>query len=284
MSWQFFTIISVLGLSISVILQRLLIHKSKADPYAYVITFQGLIGILFTVAALIQGFQLPHIEQLIVPAVLSSICYGLGHIIYAKTLQHVEASIFSVLFASQSVWLIIFGIVLFHENLTLLQVIGALLIFISIGILIKNVRGIPQNKGIVLGLTTGFMFGVATLFWSYVGKYTDGLSWAAISFLGSSFVALVAQPKAIYKMKPFLQINTLSKLLLLAVFYAAGSLAMLYAYNSGDFAIVSPLRQTGIIVTVLFAFIFIPSERTYFVRKFIAAVVCAIGVICMVTN
>ena len=39
MTWQLFTLISVLGLSISVLLQRALLHKHKTDPFVYVIVF-----------------------------------------------------------------------------------------------------------------------------------------------------------------------------------------------------------------------------------------------------
>lgn len=282
MSWQLLTIISVLSLSISVILQRTLIHRDRTDPFAYAVVFQGIVGVLLLVVALLVGFKLPGIEAVIVPAIISVIFYGVGHIVYAKTLQKVEASAFSVLFATQAVWIMLLGIVLLGESLTTLQVLGSLFIFVGVGFLVKNLASVFKDRGTLLGLLTGLMFGIAITAWSYVGRHTDTLSWAAISFIGTSFVAFLVYPKSVQKMKPLLKPQVLATLILLAVFYGIGSLAMLFAYKEGSFAIISPLRQTSIIVTVLLALAFLPQERNRIRRKILAAFICAIGVILIV--
>jgi drug/metabolite transporter (DMT)-like permease len=282
MTWQLLTIISVLSLSISVILQRILIHRDKTDPFAYAVVFQGIVGILLTVVAVSVGFSLPGIEKVILPAIISIIFYGVGHIVYAKTLQKIEASAFSVLFATQAIWIMALGIVLLGETITAIQIVGTVLIFAGVGLLIKNISAVFKDKGTLLGLLTGLMFGVAIMSWSYVGRYTDALSWAAISFIGTSLVAFLVRPKSIQKMKPLLKPNVLVTLVLLAVFYGIGSLAMLFAYKEGSFAIISPLRQTSIIVTVLLALAFLPQERNRIRRKIVAALICVVGVVLII--
>ena len=57
---------------------------------------------------------------------------------------------------------------------------------------------------------------------------------------------------------------------------------MLFAYKYGTFAVVSPLRQTSIIVTVLLALILLPKERNRIPRKITAAALCMIGVLLIV--
>ncbi|MGV9001371.1 MAG: EamA family transporter [Candidatus Saccharimonadaceae bacterium] len=282
MTWQLLTVISVLSLSISVILQRILIHRDKTDPFAYAVVFQAIVGILLMVVAIIYGFKLPGIEVVAIPAIISIIFYGVGHIVYAKTLQKVEASAFSVLFATQAVWIMIVGIVLFNESLTALQIFGTILIFLGVGLLIKNMRAVFKDKGTLLGLLTGLMFGIAIAAWSYVGRHTDALSWAAISFIGTALVAFLVRPKSVEKMKPLLRPNVLATLVLLAVFYGIGSLAMLFAYKEGSFAVISPLRQTSIIVTVLLALALLPQERNRIRRKILAALICAGGVVLII--
>lgn len=282
MTWQLFTLISVFSLSISVILQRILIHKDKTDPFAYAVLFQGIVGILLTVFALLYGFKLPNIETVLLPAIISIIFYGVGHIIYAKTLQKVEASAFSVLFATQAVWIMALGIILLNETMTFMQIVGTVLIFASVIVLAKNSKSIFTENGTLLGLLTGLMFGVAIYSWSYVGRFTDTISWAAISFIGTALVAFLVRPKSVRKMKPLLKVGVLWKLVALAVFYGIGSLTMLLAYKTGAFAIVSPLRQTSIIVTVLLALSFLPKERNRIGRKLLAALICMIGVILII--
>lgn len=282
MSWQLLTAISVLGLSSSVILQRILLHKDKTDPYAYAVVFQAIVGVLLIGFAVYYGFDLSGIETMLLPAVICVVAYGIGSIVYAKTLQKVEASAFSVLFATQAIWIMLLGILLFNEAMTILQIVGSVLIFASVGLLVKNVRHLSLSSGIFLGLFTGAIYAVAITCWSYVGRHVDTLSWAAISFFGAALVALMIQPKSVEKMKPLLSGRLLPKLLLLGVFYGIGSVAMLFAYKEGTFTLVTPLRQTGIIVTTLLALLFITQERNRFKRKILAAVVCFLGVLLII--
>ena len=71
-------------------------------------------------------------------------------------------------------------------------------------------------------------------------------------------------------------------MLVLAVVYALGNVAISYAYIEGPFSLVAPVRQAGIIITALLAFAFMQDERTNITRKLIAASICTFGVILLV--
>ena len=282
MNWQQYTAISVLTLSMSIVLQRVLIKKDKVNPAAYAVVFQGLVGLVLFVAVLFHGFNLTGIEKVWFPAVTSTLLYGAGHIIYAKALQHVEASVFAILFATQAVWIMLAGIILLHEQLTGMQLVGSVLIFASITLLVKRPSLHRFDKGVLLALLAGLVFGLAITGWSYVGRHIDGLSWAATSFVGTSLAALLFAPRALSYARPLLQGSAFIRLAVLSLFYAVGCAAMLYAYKLGSLAIVSPLRQTGIILTVLIAFVFLKAERTNVWKKLLAALVCCAGVMLIV--
>lgn len=282
MSWELYTAISVLGLSISIILQRVLIHKDKVDPVAYAVFFQAVVAVIIALFVIVTGFSLTGIGNYVVPAIASMVLYGVGHIVYAKTLQRVEASVFSVYFATHAIWVMLLGILLFSETLTVAQAIGSLLIFASVSLVVKSARNFRPDTGALLGLLTGVLFGLAIMSWSYVGRHTDALSWAAVSFAGASVVALLCSPSAIKKMGPMVTPKVLPKLALLGIFYAIGSVAMLYAYKEGTFSLVSPLRQTGIIVTVVLALLLLPAERIRIGRKIAAAAICTLGVVLLI--
>lgn len=282
MSWQLLTAISVITLSVSVLLQRVLLHKDKIDPYAFAVIFQAMAGVILFAFVLVKGFSLPGMSGLLVPAFISVICYGIGHIAYAKTLQKVEASAFSVLFATQTVWIMLVGIWWFHESITALQVVGTLLIFAAVGLLVTNIRSFKIDKGIALGLFTGLLFGIATVTWSYVGRHTDTLSWAALSFILTAFASLMVKPSAGRKIKSLVTGKLVPKLVILSVFYAAGCAALLFAFKEGTFTEVSPVRQAGIVVTTLLALLFLPKERNHVPRKLIAAFVCFAGVLLII--
>lgn len=282
MTWQLCTLISVLALSASVIVQRVLMHKDKINPYTYAVVFQGLVGLILLPLALMNGFTLSGVQSVIVPAVASVVLYGVGSIMYAKTLQKVEASSFSVLFATQAVWTMALGAILLQEALTWVQLVGVVLIFASAVLVAKNFKALLKQKGIALGLLTGLVFGVAVYAWSYVGRYLDPLSWAAVSFMATAFVVMAIRPNSLQNTRPLLQPAVLGKVLILALLYGLGSLAMLLAYKYGTFAVVSPLRQTSIVVTVLLALVLLPSERKGISRKILAALVATAGVVLII--
>lgn len=282
MSWQSYIVITVLFLSVSIILQRILLHKHKTDPVAFSTVFQGLVGSLLVVPVFVNGFSVEGYESIWFFALLSILCYGIGTVVYAKTLQVVEASVFSVLFATHAIWVMVIGVMLLDESLTLLQIAGSVLIFVSVGLLVQSKRAFMIDRGTALGLVTGLLFGVAVASTAYVGREVDTLTWVMISFFGSSLVSLLVSPKSIYKIKPMLKPVVLRKLLLLGVLYTVGSVAMVYAYKYGTFSVISPLRQTGIIVTVLLALLFLKSERNRIPRKLAAAFICFAGVVLLV--
>jgi len=257
-------------------------HKDKLDPVAYAVFFQGLVASIIAVFVVMSGFSLPNISNYLLPAVASMFLFGAGHIIYAKTLQRVEASVFSIYFATHAIWVMFLGILLFNETLTPIQIVGSFLIFASLSLVVKSFRHFKPDTGALLGILTGILFGLAITSWSYVGRHTDTLSWAAVSFAGASLFALLFSPKAVNKMRPMLSPKVLPKMVLLCIFYAIGSVAMLYAYKTGAFSLVSPLRQTGIIVTTVLALILLRPERVRIKRKVGAALICMAGVLLLV--
>lgn len=278
MSWQILTGISVLTFSISILLRRILLHNDKSDPIAYVIVFQGLVGILTGIYAIIHGFQLPDFGKYWFAITLTVILYSLAHVTSAKALQRIEASVFSVLFATSAVWTMFIGLFLLHDSLSPIQVLGVIVIFISVVALIEDKKSLKLDRGIALGLISAALFGLAIAGWAYVGRRADVPSWTALSFLGPALLVLVIKPKSVLKMKPFLKKDLLLKMLLLGVIFSISSLASLLAYKYGNVNVVAVLQQTGIIVTTVLGIIFL-HERKHLWQKAAAAVICFVGVL-----
>lgn len=282
MTWELYTAISVLFLSISILLQRVILRGNKMPPLTYAINFQLMVTIIVFAFLLLQGFRVPDLGTVWPLALLCVVCFGVGHIFYAKTLQHVDASAFSILFATHAIWIMLFSILILGESLTAWQYLGTALIFISVGLVTQNWRSLLTNKGVMLGLTTGLLFGAAFIPYGIVGREVDPLSWAAFSFLGATIVSFVISPKKALHIRKYLAGSLLAKFAVLGVLYAIGSVSLLYAYILGDFSVVSPLRQTGIIVTVLLALIFMKTERTRIKAKIAAAISATAGIILII--
>lgn len=281
MSWQLLTGVSVITLSVSVLLQRLLMHEDKSDPVAYGIIFQALVGVILFCYAVIVGLHGLDFARYWLPISLTFLLYAAGTVIGAYTLRNVQASIYSILFATNAIWVAAISLPLFHAHVAPLQLLGILLIFASTALLLEYTGRFTFDKGILLGLLTGFIYGLATVAWVYVDKYSDPATWSAISFIGPALVLLLARPSSIRKMKPFLHRNTLIRVAVLGVLYSISALTILLAYKHGDAALIAPLQQTAIITTVVLAIIFL-KERNRLWQKIVAALICFIGVLLVV--
>lgn len=281
MSWQTLITISVIAFSCSVLLQRVLLHGYKTDPIAYGVIFQILNAVIVGVYALFVGFKMPDIATLWPYILLASILFATGQMAYVKALKIVEASIFSILIASSAVWTMAIGFFLFHEQITISQLLGALLIFTSIGLLVEHKSTIKLDKGIKFGLLAGLLFGLATVAWVYVGKFSDAASWSALSFVGSSLVIVILNPRSVAKMKTFTGGKILSRIVLSGILYSTAAVTALLAFQQGNTSIIAPLQQTSLIVTIILAYLFL-GERQRIWHKALAATVCFAGVILIV--
>lgn len=281
MSWQILTAISVITLSLSVLLQRLLLHHDKSNPYAYVVVFQGLVAVLIGIYAVINGFQAPDFSKYWFPMLATVLLYSTGHIVYAKTLQKVEASIFSILFATNAIWAMVIGLFVFDESITLKNLAGVLLIFLSVGVLTEHKKKLKVDLGIALGLLTGFLFGLATIAWVYVGKYADAASWTSLSFAGPSLVVLLTNISAAKDIRSFLSGKKLIRMVLLGIFFSISAVTLLIAFQKGSVSLIAPLQQTTIILTMLLGVFFL-KEKSHILRKILSAFLCFVGVLLIV--
>lgn len=281
MSWLVFILISVTFSAFTRLIQRLLLGKGKIDPIAFSIVFQVLTGIILLLYAIISGFRFPDISKYWFPAITSIILFGIGNIALAKSLQKVEASVFTVLFATNVVWIMLFGVLIFGESISYWHIIGSALTFFSIYLLVERKGKFKFDSGIVYGLLCALCMGLAVLGWVYVGRRSDPISWNSITFLAPAAFNAMTNPRSLAKTKGILTKDTFPKLTLACVTFAISTLTLLYAYKYGELTQVAPISQTTIIITVILAIIFL-KERENLIRKLMSAIICFCGVLLLV--
>lgn len=281
MSWQLLTAVSVISISVSVLLQRILLHKEKIDPLAYIIVFNGLVASIIFAYSYIHGFKLPDFSSLWFPIMATIALYAAGNVAYAKALQVVEASIFCILFATNAIWTMAVGLVIFREHLSIEQFVGVVLIFASVAMLAERKGEIRLNRGILLGLITGVLYGLATVGWVYVSRSSEPITWTALSFAGVSLSVLLSNIKSVSNIKPLLNGGILLKLLILCFLFSISAVTLITAFQKGNVSLIAPLQQSSLILTIILAVIFL-GEKDRIWHKTAAAVVCFVGILLIV--
>ncbi len=283
MTWQYYIALAVLLLSVAILLQRVMLSHFKVDSVAFASVFQLLVAVIMIHWVFWHGISFAGYGNQWLPVLLCTIGFGYGSVLYAKTLQRVDASAFSVLFATQTVWIMFAGVMLYSEKLQLLQLVGAALIFTSIGLLAKNRSVFKNPEGIFLGLLTGLFFGIAVASSAYLVRTVEPLTWVWVSFILGGFGSLLVNPSKISLCYSLIRSEILLLMLAGAAVYAVGTVAMNYAYIEGPFSLVAPIRQSGIILTTILAVWLLRQERVDVSRKLTAAAICTLGVLLLLS-
>jgi len=279
MNWQILLTISVITYSISVLLQRILLKNDKSDPVAYSIVFQLLTGILIGIYAVFKGFNTPNLIPLIPNLILMTILYGAGNVFIFSALKIIDASEFTIVFASRALWTIIGAIVFLKESFFSQQALGTLLIILSVILVSWKKQKFTFSKGFVFSILGAASFGLAFTNDAFIVNNFNVPSYLTIAFIIPSLAVWAIYPKSTMKMKPLFEKQTLSKLGLLGVFYAISAITIFLAYQVGKNASqIAPLNQTATIVTVVLSVIFL-RERSDLLRKLLGAIISFVGVV-----
>ncbi len=279
MNWQILLTISVFTYSISVLLQRVLLKKDKSDPIAYSIVFQLLTGVLIGIYALFNGFTTPNLIPLIPNLILMTILYGAGNVFIFSALKMIDASEFTIVFASRALWTIVGAIIFLKESFSTQQVLGTILIILSVFLVSWKKQKFSLNKGFIFSVLAAVSFGLAFTNDAFIVNNFDVPSYLTIAFIIPSLAVWAVYPKSTGKMKPLFEKETLLKLGLLGVFYAISAITIFLAYQVGKNASqIAPLNQTATIVTVVLSVVFL-KEKTDLLRKLLGAIISFAGVV-----
>jgi drug/metabolite transporter (DMT)-like permease len=279
MSWQLLVAISVFTNAISVLLQRVLLKNDKSDPVAFSIVFQLITGTLILIYAVVRGFSTPDLSPLLINLILMIVLYGAGNVFIFKSLKLVEASEFTILFASRAIWTIIIAILALGEVFTLKQGFGTIFIFSSIALVSWHANKFKFGKGAFFSVLAAVSFGLAFANDAFIVRNFDVPSYLAIAFILPAVGVWAVNPKSTKKMAVLFSKELLPKLGLLAVFYAISAITIFLAYQVGRNVVrIAPLNQTTTIFTVILAMIFL-GERKRMLQKIIGVILGFIGVL-----
>lgn len=278
MNWQILIFISLSVYAVAIILQRLLMRDEKSDSVAYSIFFQGFTGLLILIFALFTtGITFPPLKPLIVNLILMTLLYGFANIFGFKALKLIEASEFTILFATRALFTLLASSLLLREGLNLYQFIGAFLILLAVVLVTIKSTKFRLKKGELFALAAALCFGLTNTNDRYLLGYFEVYSYVILAYFLPAIFTAVIYPKSVIKMKIFLKSTYLVKMLVMCILYAVSSIAFFTALQIGNnSSIVVIINLLSVILIVILSAIFL-RERSHIVRKILGAVLSIIG-------
>lgn len=279
MSWQVLISVSVILYAISVLMQRVLLKNEESDPISFSIFFQ--VGVSLVIGLLVLAIQgaikLPHVEGILWSVGLMTLAYAFANIFIFKSLKVTEASRFTVIFTSKTLFAIIASTFIFKEGLTYMQWLGALLIVLGVATVSWQNVSKKINRGDLYAVVAAISFGIANTNDRFLVRYFDPYTYVVIGFfLPAVFIAL-AYPKKIAGMRLFLRFSNVWKMILLCLIYGLSAVAFFAALQvAPNSSQVFTINSFGAIITVVLS-ILVLRERSAFAKKIIGVVTSVIG-------
>jgi drug/metabolite transporter (DMT)-like permease len=280
MSWQVYIVISIFLLSCNGLFHRSLLKDDNSSPQAQTIIFLGIGGVIAIIIAIVRGglnlhFPIFLIWNFLLLAVMLTPAYLLKY----KAFQLIGASEVVMFSVTARLWTVAGAFFVLHEVITLKMVVGAVIILAGVMITRYEQRKFTINKGVLLVLSSAFLFGIGEINGYFILRNYDSNNFLIYSELLPVIALLLIQPKSIKKVGYYFRKDRAIKLLLLCFCDALGNLALYQAYKVGNnAAVIGPLRAMSVIVTVILATVIL-KERNNVKNKFIGAAVSVAGVI-----
>jgi drug/metabolite transporter (DMT)-like permease len=252
----------------------------KSNAISYAIVFHFLLGIMnFVFSILFNGFQTPSLDRNLIKILLAALLWGGATIFLFKALKLVESSEVTILSTIRVVVTIIFSVLFVHEVFNKQRVLGAILIIIATILVTQLKKGMKLNRGMIYILIMSILSGVAIIFDGLNVEIYDVVSYNSVVNFTIGLLLLISNPISLRGKKYLLEFNFLNKMLPLALFSTIQGIAYLLALDrGGDISQVGTIRQAQVIVTVIFAVIFL-NERSRLVLKLVSAALVTLGVI-----
>lgn len=213
------------------------------------------------------------------------ICLGLACIFYAlndrlsTTVRGgVEASTFSMIKQSKTVFMILAGLIFFKDPFVLNKVIGAFLIVISNILVFYRKGNYKSNKYVWLGILAAVFQTIAVFIDVNYSKQFNLPLYVSMTVLLPALLIFIFDKVKIKDLAAEYKNANKKVIFAVGISWPIMMTLSLYAYQLGKVSIVAPLCSLTVILNVIVGYFFL-KERTRLLQKIIAAILIIISII-----
>ncbi|OGZ35407.1 MAG: hypothetical protein A3A94_00480 [Candidatus Portnoybacteria bacterium RIFCSPLOWO2_01_FULL_43_11] len=257
MNWLIISIIAYLFLTITLIIERILLTKSIPHPLVYAF-YVGFLSVFILVLAPF-GLIVPGFWQILI-SLLTGLLYLFGLIVFYQAIRQYEVSrVVPMVGSLEPIFTLVLSFVFLDERLSFWQITAFFVLVIG-GIFISLEKGaigyLVRSWGLVL--LAAFIFGLFYVLSKYIylnQPFISGLIWGRLgSFLGALILLLLPQTrKIIFGVSGAVKQKTKISLIFLSSFILA-ALALFfihYAVSLGSVSLVKALQGVQYIFLLL---------------------------------
>lgn len=256
---------------------KLAVRKVKRDGGA-TIALQTIAGV--SVLLLVPFFPIiwPSSTSIFLLLLASSVFYAINDRMQTTARKHLEVSTYTIIGQLAVVFVMLYGITIFRDQVSLAALLGAVLVvFANVMIFYhRQKRAVKVNKYVIVGMLAVAAFATALVIDVGIIDHFNLPIYISLTLLIPAVMVACAgriTPKQVMQ-----EFNTNARLFLITgVTWALGIFFSLRSFQLGEVSTVIVLQAVAVILNVLAAYIFL-KERSKVKRKLTAAVLIVFGI------
>ncbi len=209
---------------------------------------------------------------------LACVLYAATDMLTTLAYKHLDPATNDIIAQTSTIFLIFYGLVLFHEKITLFQTLGALLI-IGANILLgyaKRKQTPTSVKWIILALISRFSFATAITIDVEISKHFNLPLYIAITLFIPALMLILAKGYKLSSLPTELRTRNIQHILTNSLFWTFMIITGILSLQTYKVTIVAPLRATTTLINALIvALIF--KQRASWQAKIIASLLVILG-------
>ncbi|MFZ2513963.1 MAG: DMT family transporter [Candidatus Saccharimonadales bacterium] len=272
--WLLLTFLSILSRAVYGLMSKVLTEKVKLNPYTQTVLLCSIAFLLSLVLSPALGsLALPIHNINMVALMLVILTQATGNVLYFTSMQSLTSGTAQISFSSILVFNSLFAVLFLDLHLSLVNYLGILLLGLAV---VSATTGKIElhRKSVLTMIIAAAFFAVFQLSSSVVSKQISAATYLCLAYGGTALLLFTFKTKLVYK--ELRETTALRKYVPIVLYTALPSLGNFvfayYAYRTApEPAKVALLLTTQVVIVVILSYIFL-HERTFALRKFLAAI------------
>ncbi|HOZ03002.1 MAG TPA: EamA family transporter [Candidatus Woesebacteria bacterium] len=275
-TWQLNFVIYLVSVVSFFQFYKLAVSKTKNDGAATV-TLQ-LLGAVSSII-FIPFFALNFPSEMKWYLLLLGAClfYATSDRLQTTARKHLQVSVVTIINQLQTVFLIIYGWTIFHDEFSFSKLIGALLIISANLLLNLKENRLQINKYVGLAVIATFVFSIALSVDIGISSQFNLPIYVLITLALPALIISFAEKVTLQNISQELSSSTRKYYLLTGISWALTIIFALRSFQLGEVTTIVPLQATSVMLNVIVAYIFL-KERSEIEKKLFAALMVMAGI------
>ncbi|MDH4330530.1 MAG: EamA family transporter [Candidatus Moranbacteria bacterium] len=223
------------------------------------------------------AFKIPADWKLYALMILASVFYALNDRMQVSVRKHLEVSVYSIVGQLSKVFLVVYGILIFHEPFIWNKIFGGLIILAGNVFLFYKKGKFRFNKYVLMSFLASFLMATALIIDVDISKHFNFPFYIMLTLLIPAVIIFLFEKCSVGDIVKEFNSQKRNQYLITGVSWGFGIFFTIRALQTSEVIFMAPLLAISVLLNVAIASI-IHKEKDKLFKKIIAAILVIIGV------